>query len=76
MFLAQIGPSCELPLSCEGGGVAGGAQGVPVGPIAPTSYITDRLERVGPAGTVGATYNFPFLNPLEPEFEKVVLQKM
>ena len=73
-----------LPLGC--GGVPTGRRGGPPGPIAPTSYIVDRLERVGtartpmPLGTprnpAGATCDFPFFNPLEAEFEKVVFTKV
>ena len=53
--------------------------GGPTGLIAPTSYIVDRLECVGPARTprnpAGATCDFPFFDPLEAEFEKVVFTK-
>ena len=46
------------------------------GQHAPTSYIVDRFERVGPtktparpnATTVGAMCDFSILNPLEAEF--------
>ena len=41
-----------------------------------TSNIVDRLERVGHTATsVGATYDFPFFNPLETKFQKVVFTK-
>ena len=57
-----------------------GCRGVPEGPIAPTSYIVDRLEHIGPAGTprnpAGATCNFPFFDSLEAEFEKFVTTKV
>ena len=48
----------QAPAGLRGG--SGGAQGVPTGPIAPTSYIVDRLEQVGPAETpLAARRNLP-----------------
>ena len=67
-------------------GARGG--GVLMGPIAPTSYIVNRSEKVGPGrnpapsknppprNPAGATCNFPFFNHLETEFEKVVFTKL
>ena len=59
-----------------------------MGLIAPTSYIVDRLERVGPTGTPlrplgnslqpsGNNVRLSIFDPLQAEFEKgVFFQKM
>ena len=77
----RLQPTCQLLLGS--GGVLTGREGVPPGPIAPTSFIE---EQVGPGRTprapletprnLEATCDFLFFDPLEAEFEKVVFTKV